>query len=117
MTTFTKVLLTESVDGRGILVADTATPGTLIHFPGTGTAARDEIWLYAVNTAGSDKKLTVEFGGVGAPDDNIELTLAAESGLYLVIPGLVLQNCAPVRAFCETADVAVIHGFVNRITA
>jgi len=31
-----------------------------------------------------------------------------------VIPGLVLQNNAQVKAFAATANVLVVHGFVNR---
>jgi hypothetical protein len=64
--------------------------------------------------------LTIEWGGVSSPDDLIEFTVPAESGLYLIAPGLVLKGNATeleVRAFCATADVVNIAGFVNRITA
>jgi hypothetical protein len=62
-------------------------------------------------------KLTLEWGEAVAPDGNIEVTIPAESGLYLVTPGLLLQNSLVVKAFASSANVILIHGFVNRITA
>jgi hypothetical protein len=117
MATFSKVLLSGSTDGKAIKVAATATAGTTIHTAGSGTSNRDEIWLYAVNSSASSVKLTIEWGEATAPDGNIEQTIAAESGLYLVVPGLLLQNSLVVKAFAATANVICIHGFVNRITA
>jgi hypothetical protein len=63
------------------------------------------------------RKLTIEFGGTTSPDDLIEFGVPSESGLFLIVPGLVLQNSVLVRAFCATANVVMIHGFVNAITA
>jgi hypothetical protein len=74
--------------------------------------------LYAVNSDTTARKLTVEWGGVSSPDDLIEFTVPAESGLYLITAGLVIKgNATPllVRAFCATANVVMIAGFVNRI--
>jgi hypothetical protein len=75
--------------------------------------------LYAVNSSASAVKLTIEWGGVSSPDDLLELSIAAESGLVLVSPGLVIKgNATPllVRAFAATANVINIAGYVNRIT-
>lgn len=114
MTTYTKLKLSGSTDGKGILVAATATAGTTIH---TAHATDlDEIWIYAVNSSAADVKLTIEWGEATAPDGNIEGALPAEGGLVLVIPGLLLTNSLVVKAFAGTADVIVIHGFVNRIS-
>ena len=106
--------------GLAIKVAETATAGTAIHTASSTATTVDEIWLYAVNTSASAVKLTIEWGETTAPDGNIELTVAAESGLVLVAPGLLLQGNASakvVRAFAATANVIVLHGYVNRITA
>ena len=106
--------------GLAIKVAATATAGTAIHTASATATTSDEIWLYAVNTSASAVKLTIEWGEATAPDGNIELTVAAESGLVLVSPGLLLQgNATPkvVKAFAATANVITIHGYVNRITA
>lgn len=120
MATYNKLVLSGSTDGAGILVAATASAGTTIHTASTTTTTFDEVWLYAVNTSATGVKLTVEWATTTAPNGNIELTVAGESGLVLVVPGLVLKgNATPlvVRAFAATTNVIAIHGFVNRITA
>jgi hypothetical protein len=120
MATFSKITLSGSTDGRMIKVAATATAGTLIHTASATATTYDEIWLYAVNSDTTSRKLTVEWGGVSSPDDLIEFTVPAESGLYLIAPGLVIKGNATalvVRAFCATANVVNIAGYVNRITA
>lgn len=120
MATFSKQTLSGSTDGRAILVAANATPGTTIHTGSSTATTFDEVWLYAMNTDGTDRKLTIEWGGVTAPNDLIEFTVKAESGLYLIIPGLVLKgNATPlvVRAWAAQPNVVTITGYVNRITA
>jgi hypothetical protein len=119
MATFTKTILSGSTDGKGILVAQTASAGTTIHTGPTNTAHLHEVWLYAVNYDSTDRKLTVQWGGTTAGTDDIEYTVKAESGLYLIAPGLLLKgNATPlvVRAFAATATAIVIHGYVNTIT-
>lgn len=118
MATFSKNILSGSTDGKAILVAATATPGTLIHTGSTTTTTLHEVWLYAVNTSASNVKLTIEWGEATAPNGNIEFTVAAENGLYLIVPGLLLKGNATaltVRAFAATTNVIAIHGFVNQI--
>jgi hypothetical protein len=105
--------------GLGIKVAATATAGTAIHTASSTATVIDEIWLYAVNSSASSVKLTIEWGEATAPDGNIELTVTAESGLVLLVPGLLLQGNATakvVRAFAGTTNVICLHGYVNRIT-
>jgi len=122
MATFTKLALQPAGTtgtGLGVKVAATATAGTAIHTASTTTTTIDEIWLYAVNTSTSSVKLTIEWGEATAPDGNIEVTVLPEAGLVTIIPGLLLQGNATakvVRAFAGTANVIVMHGFVNRIT-
>lgn len=120
MATFEKLTLSGSTDGKAIKVAATATPGTTIHTASTTATTYDEIWLYAQNTDTTDRKLTIEWGGTSSPDDLIEYTVKAENGLYLIVPGLVLKGNATalvVRAFCASANVVTISGYVNRISA
>ncbi|MFA6959957.1 MAG: hypothetical protein WC205_04300 [Opitutaceae bacterium] len=99
-----------------IKVVATATAGTTIHTAASGTTTVDEVWLWAVNSDTTARKLTIEYGGVSSPDDTIELTIPAESGLVLVVPGLLIQNSLIVKAFAATANVLMIGGYVNRIT-
>jgi hypothetical protein len=120
MATYSKIPLSGSTDGRLIKVVQTATAGTTIHTGSATATTIDEVWLYAVNSDTSDRKLTIEFGGVSSPDDLIEQTITAESGLILIVAGLVIKgNATPlvVRAFCASANVVMIGGYVNRITA
>ena len=114
MATFSKLALSGSTSGRTIKVAATATAGTTIHT--AHATSLDEVWLWAVNSDTTDRKLTIEFGGVAAPDDLIEFTVPAEDGLYQIMPGLILTGSLVIRAFCATANVVMIGGFVNRIT-
>lgn len=112
-----KQKLSGSTDGRMIKVAATATAGTLIHTANASTTDDyDEIWLWAVNSDTSARKLTIEFGGVAAPDDLIETTIPAESGLVLIVPGFILRNSLVVRAFAASANVVMIGGYVNLVS-
>lgn len=111
---FTKDKLSGSTNGKGILVAATSSPGTTIHAAVSGTSSFDEVWLYAQNTDTTARKLTIEFGGTGAAN-LIEYTVPAESGLHLVVPGLIINNGQVVAAFAASTNVVNIHGFVNEI--
>jgi hypothetical protein len=118
--TFSKLTLSGSTDGRLIKVAATATAGTTLHTGSATATTFDELWLYAVNSDTTARKLTIEWGGTTSPDDLLELTVLPESGLVTVVPGLVIKgNATPlvVRAFCASANVVMIGGYVNRITA
>jgi hypothetical protein len=118
MATYSKIKLSATpADGRNIKVVPTATAGQLIHTAVAGTSDLDEIWLYACNTDSSDRVLTIEYGGVASPDDLTEVTITAEAGWVLVVPGLLLQNGLLVKAFAAAANVVMINGYVNRITA
>lgn len=113
MATYSKQLLSGSTSGKPILVAASATPGTLIHT--AHATALDEVWLYCSNTSATAVKLTIEFGGV-TNTENIEITVAGESGLTLIIPGLLLTGSSVVRAFAGTGSVLAVYGYVNRIS-
>ena len=117
MATYSKQLLSGGTTGKNIKVVATSSAGTTIHTAVSGTSNLDEIWLYACNTDSSDRKLTIEYGGTSSPDDLTEVTITAEAGWVLVIPGLLLQNGLVVKAFAASANVIEVNGFVNRITA
>lgn len=110
--------LSGSTDGMGIKVVATATPGTLIHTAVAGTTAGtfDEVWLFAFNSSASAVSLTIEYGDATAPDHNIVSTLAAQSGLQLIVPGLILQNGNTVKAFASSGNVVTISGYCNTMT-
>jgi hypothetical protein len=113
--TFTKLKLSGSTNGRAILVAATATAGTLLHTATAVSGELDEVWLYVHNTSVAAVTLTVEWGGVTSPNDTLVVSVPAQSGLLLVVPGLVLDGGVVARAFAGTTNVLTILGFVNRI--
>ncbi|MBV6343409.1 hypothetical protein [Candidatus Magnetobacterium casense] len=117
MATFSKIKLSGSTSGRGIKVVQTATAGTAIHTAVAGAADYDEVYLYAVNSHTAAVTLTIEFGGVTSPDDLIKITIPITSGLFLVVPGLVINGGLGIAAFASVANVITIFGFANRITA
>ena len=110
-----------STDGKAIKVVATATAGTAVHTatssatPGAG-GTWDEVWLWAYNSDTSIRNLTIEFGGATAPDQNIVQSIPAGSGAILIVPGLILQNSATVKAFASAANVVTVMGYINRIT-
>lgn len=111
---YTRVLLSGSTNGRGIKVVQTATAGTTIHTAVTGATDMDEVWLWAQNNHTTAVILTLEWGNAST-DDNIVVSIPAKSGLYLVAPGIMLQNELIVKAFASTANVIIIHGYANRL--
>jgi hypothetical protein len=117
MATITKDDLSGSTTGQMIAVAATSSAGTTIHTAVAGTTNWDEIWIYANNIDGTDRKLTIEWGDATVIGGSIEYTVVAESGLALIIPGLLLQNGLTVKAFAATTNVINISGYVNKITA
>lgn len=121
MATFSKEKLTNSTDGRSILISGTTSGGAnAVHTASSTATTYDEVWLYAMNTDTTARKLTIEWGSNSSPGDLIELTIPAEAGLTLVVPGLVLKgNSTPltIKAFAATTNVVTVNGYVNRITA
>lgn len=115
MATFSKQVLSGSTNGRGIEVTATAIgSGTTIHT--ASSASLDEIWLYAANQTATAQTLTIGWGATTA-EDTIDILIPGDSGLILVVPGLILTNSLVVRAAATNApDDITIFGYVNRIT-
>ena len=119
MATYSKIVLSESTDGRGILIDDDATAGKLVHTGSATATTYDEVWIYAANYDSSDRKLTIEWGSASA-GDLIEVTIPTEAGLVLVVPGLIIKgNATPlvVAAFAAPTSSIQLFGYVNQITA
>ena len=119
MATAVKRKLSGSTSGKQILVTGVNTGASVtVHTSVAGTTAGtfDEIWVYAQNNHTASADLTLEFGGTTSPNDLIVQTLPAKSGLYLCIPGLILQNSLVVKAFASVANVISVSGFVNSMT-
>ena len=119
MATYSKLAFSAQTDGQPIKVAATASPGTTIHTTGTSSSVQDEIWLYAYNSDTTARLLTIQYGGTTAVDDDIKITIPSQSGLTLVIPGLILTGTGSagnsVLAYAATTNVITVSGYVNRI--
>ena len=113
MATYSKVKLSGASDGLNTTIAATSSAGDTVHT--AHATALDEVWLYACNTSGSDVKLTVEWGATSDDERLTEVTITAEAGWVLVIPGLLLTNSLVVKAFAGTPNVINVNGYVNRI--
>lgn len=120
MATYTKEFLSNSSNGRPILVAGTNTgTATSIHFTSTSNTNIDEVWLYGVNTNVDTQILYIEFGSNTSPNDLIPITMKPNDGLYVCIPGLPLRGTGTatsnIKAYASTANVISVTGYVNRI--
>ena len=120
MATYSKVTFSGATDGSPIKVVATASTGTTIHTTGTSASVEDEIWLYAYNSDTAGRLLTIQYGGTTSPDDDIKITIPPQSGLTLVIPGLILTGTGSagntIAAYAATANVITVSGYVNRIS-
>ncbi len=114
MATISKQLLSGSTQGKGVKVTQTATAGDTIHTAVSGTTDIDECFVFCTNTDTSAILLTLEWGGVTAPDNHIQATIAAGQ-TQLVATGLPLQNGLIIKAFAGTANKLIIYGYVNRM--
>jgi hypothetical protein len=114
--TYTKEKLSGSTDGLLIPVAGTArNAGTTVHTAGAGVI-KDEIWLYATNVNPGVINLTIEWGNENTERAEITQSIPANSGLTLIIPGLILTNGEVVKAYAAITNKVLLAGFVNRMT-
>ena len=116
MATFSRIKLSGSTDGKSVKIAATATAGTTVHT--AHATSLDEIYCWVNNTDSSDRTITIEWGGVTDPDNLLvkALTIPANSGPILVVPGLILTNSMVFAIFCSSANKVLATGYVNRIT-
>lgn len=117
--TLSQIMPSAATTGLGILIAATATAGTLLHTTGISDTDIDNISIQIVNTSASEVKATIEFGGVTSPDCLIELTIPPESGPVAIATGLPLCGTGvagrSVRAFAATTNVLVAYVQVMRV--
>lgn len=109
---YTREPLSGSTHGRGIKVVQTASSGTTIHTGQASTTLTDVVTLYACNTDTVTRRVTLEWGGTTSVDDNMIFDVPAKATVCIV-PDLIIRNSLVIRAFCETANVVSIFGFVN----
>lgn len=118
MATYSRVLLSGSTSGKPIPVAQTATPGTTLHVAVSGTAAYDELYLWASNVTAAAATLTIEWGGVTDPGSHMTkaVSIPANSPPIPIVTGQVLNGGVTCAAFSGTGSALNITGYVNRIS-
>jgi len=112
VTAYTREPLSGSTHGRGIKVVQTASAGTTIHTGQASTTLTDVVTLYAYNSDTVIRTLTLEWGGTTAPDDNMKFDIPP-GATVCIVPDLMIRNSLIVKAFCPTANVISIFGFIN----
>ncbi len=121
MATYSKIPLSQSSNGRAIMVALSSTPGTLIHITGTLSANIDEVWLYAANNSAADTLITLYWGSSAAADLLAPILIQAYAGTVLLSPGLILAGTGSVGStiYATVAQPSAVEliGYINRITA
>lgn len=121
MATYSKIPLSNSTNGKSILLTLSSAPGTLIHTTGTSTANLDEIWIYATNNSGADSLTTFYWGTTATQDLITQVNVQAYAGATVIIPGTILTGTGSVGnvvyAYAQTPSAVNIIGYVNRITA
>lgn len=121
MGAWSKIILSGSTDGQGIVVSGSAPSlGITVHTAVTGAAESvDEVYIYAYNVVTTAREILFAVGPTTATGSRFTHTLAAGdlAGLELVYPGLPLKNAKVVKAYV-TADAGVIlFGYVNRYSS
>lgn len=122
MPTFSKIAFSPGgTQGNGlpILVTSvTAGAGNSIHSCSATSGVIDEVWIYAYNGNSATLVLTLQYGGVSVPLNDIKLNVPSQTGLTLVVPGLILRSTGTALAITAWASIAsfiTLSGYVNRI--
>lgn len=117
MATMSKLMLSESPDGDGILVT-TASPidgsDTTIHTAVSGTTDMDLVTLFAYNDDTAARALHLKWGGGSA---SVKQGIPPQAGLTLLVADLPINNAGTIEASAEVANVVTVFGYVNRIAS
>lgn len=125
--TIGKSIFTGSVSGQPILINATSSSGgqVTIHqcqTSATAAAGGDEIWMWAGNNGSASAKLTWTIGSTATLANSQVAQVPANSGLQLIIPGLLFASTAAaglltaISTSTGTTGVFVM-GFANLITS
>ena len=108
-----RILLNGSTNGKGVLIAATATAGTTIHTAITGTTQMDRLFIGFSNLHTSAVTLTIEWGGVTDPDNLLvkAYSMAAASSVEWLVWDAPIQNSLIVAAFASVANKIIATGY------
>ena len=103
-----------STSGRPVLVAVTASPGTLIHTCAAGSNEVEDVEIWASNySTTTTRTLYLELGGTGASDTiNIQLRPMTT----VTVCKIRLQSTVSVRAYESSGADVRVWAFMERWT-
>jgi hypothetical protein len=108
--------LSESVDGKPIVIARTSTLGNTIHVAVNGTGLTiDRVTVEIVNNDSIAHLVTCEIGG-GAQANRFLQSIPANAGRVTVLDRAPLRNSVVVTMFADTASVLAALGSYVRGT-
>tara|TARA_R110000787_G_scaffold192170_2_gene303740 strand:+ start:18831 stop:19184 length:354 start_codon:yes stop_codon:yes gene_type:complete len=81
-----------------------------IHTASSTATDLDEVWLWGANILGTDSEATVGWGRWGYTASNSLFTVPTKAGLYLLVPGLLLQGDASSQ---KIVNVYAASGYIN----
>lgn len=121
MATYSKEILSQSVNGKAINITATGTSTTLIHTTPSSSSSMDEVWLYATNSSAADITFNLLYGGTNFTTDILfEGVIEAHAGSVLVCQGLIAKGDGTtgfsIYGNSTSASGINIFGYVNRIS-
>lgn len=111
---YSKVLLDGSINGRQILLNATSSASAVIVHTAISSST-DEVYLYAYNEATTSIQASFLWGGLTEPNDVVRVTIPSKSGRTMITDGKILQS-GSILAYASASGFINIDGFVNRIT-
>jgi hypothetical protein len=109
---YTREPASGSTHFRGTKIVATATAGTTIHTAQASTTLTDILTVLLYNSHTAPVRVTAEWGGTTAPDDNIAIDLApGEFKPFVIDHGL--RNSLVLKMFATVANVVTAFTDVN----
>lgn len=114
MASYTKQFFSGSTNGTPIPLTSTDSLGAATIHTCASDTNKNEIWLWGWNKSTAAVAAYIELGDTVSP---IVKIVPAQDGLYVLVPGIPLQNAKLVRGYCSTTSTSALYvgGYVNRI--
>lgn len=117
---YSKINLSESLNGNGIVINSTGVSGNIIHTTDASSLKTDEVWLYGCNPLQQDILLKLNIGSTGSSGVVFNGVLEAYAGNVLLIPAFLMKGNGSsglsIEGSISPSGSVNIYGYVNRIT-
>lgn len=110
MDAYTQRFLSSKPNGGFLSIADTGSPGTLVHT--TPASDIDNVYLWLAPTGNNDVICVVLINGVAA----FQVKVSKDLGPVAVLTGAPLTGSTTIHVYADTAGRAAAFGSVDRIT-